>query len=147
MFTERNHWCFFVSRFDSVMCLGNLIEMTCYCVIWIFLFVCLFVFGGFLFIFTALSLCGELSGTQRCKFFFFLLSFKKPGLTVYFKRDGYWGSNCQSLRISFSLTRRRQCVCVYKYIWFLSAFLCSYLNPQGLYVALICHCMSVCNFR
>lgn len=79
MFTDRSHLFFFlfVSKFDSVMCLGNLIEMTCYCVNLV----------NFCFLFLSyLRQCGKLSGTQRCESFFVN--------GIFFKRDGYRGSNC-----------------------------------------------------
>ncbi len=98
---------FFVSKFDSVMCLGNLIEMTCYCVIWNFFFLVPFIF-------TAVSLCGKLSGMQRCKFFFFFRNrdkqFTSKGMVIE-------DLIVQTLIFSFSFTSRRQCVCVYLYIY------------------------------
>ncbi len=84
-----------------------------------------------------MSLCGKLSGTQRCKFFF---SFK-IGINSLLQK-GWFVEDLivQTLVFSFSFTGRIQCVCVCVICtrvcdFSLLSFLRSYLNPQGLYVA------------
>ncbi len=88
-----------------------------------------------------MSVCGKLSGTQRCKFFF---SFE-IGINSLLQK-GWFVEDLivQTLVFSFSFTGRVQCVCVCVCVcvictrvcdFSLLSFLRSYLNPQGLYVA------------
>lgn len=113
---------FFISKLDSVMCLGNLIEMTCYCVIW--------KLGFFDFCFLFLSYLQQWVCAVNCQV--------HRGASCFFScvdgingilQKGWLLKVCPVPHVLFQL-QEEQTV----YILFL-CFMHSYLNPQGLYVA------------